>query len=131
MWITSVWPLTRCRCAAGTQLSPWALRASPLLLARSHLRRLFPDLSRVDDEFERVGILVLLHQLQVYKPFGIRYGRAALEPISGRFKQRGCEFILAVCGQAFHRLDQLSFRHAEAVNQEFCVVCTGEMFEAL
>jgi hypothetical protein len=28
-------------------------------------------------------------------------------------------------------LDQLSFRHAEVVDHEFCVVCTGEMFEAL
>ena len=34
-------------------------------LGRSHLRRLFLDLSRVDDEFERVSILVLLHQLEV------------------------------------------------------------------
>ncbi len=41
--------------------------------ARSHLWRLFPGLSRVDDEFERVGILVLLHQLEVYQPFGICY----------------------------------------------------------
>src|SRR3989442_12611727 len=54
----------------------------------------------------------------------------ALEPVSGRFKQRGCELILAVRGEAFHRLDQLSFRHAEVVDQEFCVVCTGQMFEA-
>lgn len=100
-------------------------------LGRGHLRRLFPDLSRVDDEFERVRILVLFHQLEVYKPFGIRYGGAVLEPVSGRFKQRGCEFILAVRGQAFHCLDQLSFRHAEVVDQEFCVVGTGEMFHAL
>jgi hypothetical protein len=34
---------------------------------------LLPDLSRVDDEFERVGILVLLHQLEVDEPFGICY----------------------------------------------------------
>src|SRR5260370_972642 len=44
---------------------------------------------------------------------------------------RGCEFILAVRGQAFRRLDQLSFRHAEVVDQEVCVVCPGEMVEAL
>src|SRR6267143_5659087 len=100
-------------------------------LGRSHLRRLFADLSRVDDEFEWVVILVLLHQLEVYKPFGICDGAAALEPVSGRFKQRGCELILAIRGQAFHCLDQLSFRHAEVVDQEFRVVCPGEMFEAL
>src|SRR5712692_212424 len=99
--------------------------------ARSHLWRLFPGLSRVDDEFERVGILVLLHQLEVYEPFGICYGAAELEPVSGRFKQRGCELILAIRGQTFHCLDQLSFRHAEVVDQEFCVVCAGEMFEPL
>src|SRR5271168_841810 len=59
-------------------------------LGRSHLRRLFPDLSRVDYEFEWVGILMLLHQLEVYKSFGTRDGTATVESVFGRFEQRRC-----------------------------------------
>jgi hypothetical protein len=55
---------------------------------------------------------------------------ASLEPVSGGLKQRGGEFVFAVGDIAFHCLDQLSFRNAGVVNQEFCVVCTGEMFKA-
>src|SRR5215831_17307731 len=48
-------------------------------LGRRDLRRLFAVLCscRVDDEFERVRILVLLHQLEIYEPFRIAYGSAA------------------------------------------------------
>ena len=42
-------------------------------LGGSHLRYLFPNLSRVNDEFERIGILGLLHQLEVDEPPGIRH----------------------------------------------------------
>ena len=55
-------------------------------LATGHLWCLFPDLPRVNDEFERVRILVLLHQLQVYESFGVSHGSAVLEPTSGRFE---------------------------------------------
>jgi len=34
-----------------------------------HLRRLFVDLCRVNDEFERVGIVMFLHQLEIDEPF--------------------------------------------------------------
>src|SRR5215471_5708009 len=100
-------------------------------LGRRDLRRLFAGLRRVDDEFERVRILMLLHQLEVYEPFRISCGSAGREPISGRFEQRGCEFIFAVRSQAFHCLDKLTFGYAEVVDKKFRLVCAGEMFEAL
>jgi hypothetical protein len=99
--------------------------------ANRHLRRLFPDLSRVDDEFERIRILVLLHQLEVHEPFRIRHGRAALKPASGRFQQGSSEFIFTVGRQAFHCFDDLSFRQTEVVNQEFCMIGPAEVVEAL
>src|SRR6516164_1457334 len=102
-----------------------------MLLGRRYLWRLFPDLRGVDDEFERVRILVLLHQLEVHQASRIGDGSTAREPVSGRFEQRGCELIFAVRGQAFHRPDKLSFRHTEIVDKEFRLVCAGEMFEAL
>ena len=73
-------------------------------LRRSHLRCLFSDLSRVNDEFERVGILILLHQLEVDEPFRGRQGRAVLEPVSGRFEQGSRQLVLAVGSQPFHGL---------------------------
>jgi hypothetical protein len=91
----------------------YLMPSSPALqqsLGRCHLWRLFADLCRVDDEFERVGILVLLHQFEVDEPFRISYRNAAREPISGRFEQRGCKFIFAVSGQALYRLSQVSGR---------------------
>ncbi len=42
----------------------------------SHLRCLFVDLSRINDEFERVGILMLLHQLEGYlESVGLEFAR--------------------------------------------------------
>jgi hypothetical protein len=55
--------------------------------SRSHLWRLFPDLSGVDDELERVRILMLLHELEINKPSDVSYGSTGLEPVSGPFKQ--------------------------------------------
>ena len=56
-------------------------------LSGGHLRRLFGDFAGVKDEFERIGILIFLHQLEVHEPLGIGHCRAVVEPIPGRFKQ--------------------------------------------
>src|ERR1700730_16238582 len=96
-----------------------------------HRRCLLSDLPRVNDEFERVRVLMLLHQLEVDEPFGVSHGSAVREPASGRFKQRGGQFVFAVGGQALHGPDELFFRQTEVVNQEFCAVGPAEMVEAL
>jgi hypothetical protein len=59
----------------------------PASFAASDLWRLFTDPRRIDDEFKRIGVLVLLHQLEVDKPFSVRNGRTAIKPCSGGFKQ--------------------------------------------
>jgi len=66
----------------------------PPSLAAGDLWRLFIDPGGIDDEFERVGVLVLLNQLEIDKPFGIRNGRAAFEPLPGGFKQGSCQLVL-------------------------------------
>jgi hypothetical protein len=91
--------------------------ASPWSFADGDLRRLFTDSGGIDDEFKRVRVLVLLHQLEVDKPFCPRDGRAAFKPLSRRFKQRGCELVLAVGSQAFDRLHQLTFGDAKIIYQ--------------
>jgi len=75
---------------ASANFPPWHLdRLGGSSLAAGHLRCLFSDLPRVNDEFERVCILIFFHQLEVDEPFGVSHGSAVLEPASGRFKQRG------------------------------------------
>src|SRR5262249_52695095 len=43
-----------------------------------NLRRLFANFSRIDDEFEGIGVLILFHQLQVGEPL------SAFERIAAR-----------------------------------------------
>jgi hypothetical protein len=100
-------------------------------VAITHLRRLFPDPTGIDDEFERIRVLVLLHQLEVDESFGVSYRAAAIKPVPGRLNKRSCEFVFAVGGQAFHCLDQLSFRQTEVIDQKVCAVGAAEMLEAL
>src|SRR5436190_23103233 len=78
------------------------------LLARIHLRYMFPDLSTVNDEFERIEILVLLDQLEINESPGLRNGRAARKPASRRFNQPSREFVLAVGVESFDCLQELA-----------------------
>src|SRR5206468_1378068 len=48
-------------------------------LARRYRRRFFSGLRRVEEEFERVGVLILLHQLEIDTPRGLGDGVALLE----------------------------------------------------
>src|SRR5262245_14766367 len=61
--------------AHGDLLSPVSFVTNgfePSSVPRSHLRRLFSGPARVKKEFERVMILVLLHELKIDKPLGFR-----------------------------------------------------------
>ena len=40
-------------------------------LGGSHLGRLFANLPGIKDEFERIGILVFLHQLEIHEPLAL------------------------------------------------------------
>src|SRR5256884_468392 len=114
-------------CAVATKHSD-AVRPS---LGQRQLRSFFADLGGIKDEFKWIGILVLLHQLEIDEASGLRHRRAVIEPASGGFQQRGGEFVFAVRGQSFDGLDKLSFRDAEIVNQKLGGVGASEMVEAL
>jgi hypothetical protein len=58
--------------ARQTRIDLWELGGIQLSLAANDLWRLFTDPGGIDDEFERIGVLVLLHQLEVDKPSGVR-----------------------------------------------------------
>lgn len=57
-------------------------------LAAGHLRCLFSNFRRVNDEFEWVCILVFLHQFEIDEPFGVSHRFTAVEPSRRRFQQR-------------------------------------------
>src|SRR5439155_21682303 len=86
-------------------------KKSPIVLP-AHLWCSLSELCRIQDEFERVCVLVLFHKLEVDEPFGLGYGLAVGEPAAGPFKQRGRELVFAVGGQALHRPDELLFRYS-------------------
>src|SRR5215813_8225539 len=50
-----------------------------LLFSYRHLRHLLAGFGGIDDEFERIGVLVLLHELQVHEPFRLGHGLALCE----------------------------------------------------
>lgn len=80
-------PVMRSQRRAGPTLAMGPARGLGRSLGGSHLRRLFANLPGIKDEFERIGILVFLHQLEIHEPLGIGHCRAVIEPIPGRFKQ--------------------------------------------
>src|SRR5262249_29902485 len=100
-------------------------------LVTGYLWRLFTNPGGIDDEFERVRVLVLLHQLEVDKPFGVRDGRAGFKPLSRGLKQGSCKLVFAVGDQAFHRLHELTFGDAQIVDQKSRPVGAGQMLESL
>src|SRR5215813_8283341 len=52
------------------------------------LRRLLADLCRIDDELERISILILFHQLQVNEPFSTRQRFALGKSFARGLEQR-------------------------------------------
>ena len=67
--ILAIWGVLTAR---PTRIDLWELGGIQLSLAANDLWRLFTDPGGIDDEFERIGVLVLLHQLEVDKPSGVR-----------------------------------------------------------
>src|SRR5579864_1045120 len=57
------------------------------LLAAGHRWYLFADPGGVDDEFERIRIFMLLHQLEVNQSSRVAHGRAVGEPLSRSLQQ--------------------------------------------
>src|SRR6516162_6476650 len=82
-------------------------RQVTLLLSCRHLRHLLVGSGRIDDEFERVGVLVLLHELQVHDPFRLGHGLVLCETAVDCVEQRGGQFELAIGGEPLDRVQQL------------------------
>src|SRR6516162_3992798 len=70
-----------------------------LNVLRIDLWRLFANFCRIDDELERIGVLILFHQLQIDEPLGTLQSFAVGELWLSGFDQLRCQCVLAVCGE--------------------------------
>src|SRR5215472_1540771 len=86
---------------------------------RIYLWCLFADFPRIDDELERVRVLILFHQLQISEPLGAFYRITNRKLRLCRFQQIRCHRILPVCGKAFRSFDDLRLREAKIVDEKF------------
>src|SRR5215467_15199721 len=78
--------------------------------ARIDLRCLFTDFCRIDDEFERICVLILFHQLEIGEALSAFYRIASGKLRLCGFDQIRCNRIPPVCGQAVHCIDDLRLR---------------------
>src|SRR5262249_58974893 len=60
------------------------------------LRRLLTDLACIDDELERIRVLMLFHQLEIGEPFRRSESAAVRQPCFCSVEQAGCHGVLAI-----------------------------------
>src|SRR5262245_11783200 len=81
--------------------SPFHARAIAARVSSSgrlgvHLRRLLADPRRIDDELERIGVLMFFHQLQIREPLGACESLAVGKPGFRVFDQSRGHLVLPV-----------------------------------
>src|SRR5215467_15976165 len=102
-----------------------ALSISPhrMPISRVNLWRLFAGLRRIDDEFERIRVLILFHQLQIGEPLGTFESFAVGELWLGSFDQLCRYCILTVCHETVGCFDNLRFGEAQILNEKVRTIC--------
>src|SRR5215813_1960009 len=102
-----------------------------LSVLRINLWCLFANSSRINDEFKRIRVLILLHQLKIDEPL------SAFERIaSGKlrlcgFDQIRCHCIPSVCGKSVGCFDNLRVGEAQIINEKFCTIQPARMSQSL
>jgi hypothetical protein len=77
----------------------WKLcRAAPDLFVDDHWRRLLADLRGVENVFERVGVLVFFHQLEIDQALGARDFFGVAEPGGRGGRKEAASSYLASAG---------------------------------
>src|SRR5262244_1394927 len=100
------------RCAIETYRSLCLLS-----VLRIYLWCLFANFPRIDDEFERIRVLILFHQLQIDEPLSAFYRIATGKLRLCGFDQIRCHRILPVCRKTIRCCDDLRLREAWMVNE--------------
>src|SRR5207247_1736614 len=88
---------------------------------RINLWRLFADFSRIDDEFERIRVLILFYQLQIDEPLSAFERIAAAKLCFCGFDQIRCHLILPVCGKTVRGSANLRLGEGQIVKVKFRV----------
>jgi hypothetical protein len=79
---------------------------------------LFADFRRIDDELERIRVLILFHQFQIGEPLGALQSFAVgVFWLSGFDQLRG-QCIPAVCGETVGCTHNLRFGNTQIVNED-------------
>jgi hypothetical protein len=98
---------------------------------RINLWCLFANLSRIDDELERICVLILFHQLQIRGPPGafqtIAIGELHLCGVEEIRRHR----VLTVSRKAFRRFDDLCLRETQVIKKEFCAIYPTRMSQTV
>src|SRR5262245_31922043 len=95
------------------------------------LRRLLTDFCRIDDEFERIRVLILFHQLQIGEPFSALYRSIGWELDLCRFEQICGHRVLTVRVKAVRCFHDLRLREAQIVNENVRAIYLAGMSQAL
>src|SRR5207249_2614888 len=85
----------------------------------------------VDDELERIELLVLLHELHVGEALGLSESGAPWESALGPFERARRELVSAICDHAFDGPGELPFGYAQIVDQHRSAVVAAEIVHAL
>ena len=75
----------------------------------AHWRNLLSDLRRIENELERIRVLVLFHEFQVHKTFRLRDRLTTREPAPTGIEQRGCKLPFTIFAEAVDGLEELPF----------------------
>src|SRR5262245_44425828 len=92
---------------------------------------LLASLCRIDDEFERIRVLTLFHQLQVREPLSPLERIAAGKLCLCGFDQLRCHCILSVCSETICCFDNLRLREAQIVNEKFRMIRPAGMSQSV
>ena len=98
---------------------------------RINLWRLFANFRRIDNELERIRVLIPFHQFQKSESPGALYGIAGGKLLLYRFEQIGRHRVLPVCVKAIGCFDDLRLREGQIVNKEFPTICPAGMSQTL
>src|SRR5215510_4933073 len=92
---------------------------------------LLASLCRVDDEFERIRVLIFFHQLQIREALSLLKRIAVRKLCLCGFDQIRCHCIPSVGSEPVRCLDNSLLREAQIVNEKFGTIRPAGMSQSL
>src|SRR5262249_38884763 len=95
------------------------------------LRCLLTDLACIDDELERIRVLMLFHQLEIGEPFRRSESAAVRKPCLYSVEQAGCHGVLAIHHETLRCCGNLPGGEPEIVDEQGAPVRFPRMVQPL